>query len=289
MKVIFNNDDYGLTYGFSSAIKDAYLKGPTRSTSIRINGTNTLKAISLFNGKLKNLGRGLHLNLTDGKCFVKELGNRQGEYRHNFLTYYLLLLFGSEKIKNLIIKEFELQYKVLTKNKVQIDHVDGQDHIHMVPQIFEIVCKFCQKHKIKAIRLVRESFYLPKGVLPNPLSLIKFSILNIFAKVNESTLKKYNLLTTDACYGVLYTNGMDIKVIKAIIADAARRSYKSIEILSHPAYIYQKSDIVYTSKFTSEYANLPNRLVEAKALRSKTLKKYLDKKTLELASFADLG
>lgn len=262
MKIIFTNDDYGLTKGFTSAISECFKKGKTTSTSIRINGTDFENAVHVYKKNINKIDLGIHLNVTDGPTLLNELSNKNGKYKYNFIYYLLFLPFDNGSLKNKIIREFEKQYSELISHGIKPTHVDSQDHAHMVPQVFKLTCEFCQKHDIKRVRLVREPLYTKKFDLTN---FLKFLLLNYLSKINEKILKEYNIETTDATYGVLQTNNMNKKNISLIIKHAISKKYNSIEIWSHPADTNQ-NDIVYTSRFIEKYANQRNRIIEKKAL-----------------------
>ena len=89
MKLIINCDDLALTYGTTDGIRRCLDFGLTKSVSILVNGTAfdyTTKIIK--NGGLGDTGIGIHLNLTDGPAFSKELTNNQGNYKYNFISIF---------------------------------------------------------------------------------------------------------------------------------------------------------------------------------------------------------
>lgn len=286
MKVIFTNDDIGLTTGFTSAILECHSRGLTTSTSVRVNGTDFARAANLIKTKMKGVGIGLHLNLTDGPSFFDDLSNAQGKYKYNFLHYFLFSFIKNRKLERKILQEFEAQYRQLTKGGIRPDHVDSQDHVHMIPPVFEITCKFCKKHKINRVRIADEPFFLSTKI-PELKSVLKFIVLKSFSLINKATLAKYNLRSTDAFYGLVYTNNMNGKIIKDALRDALMKGFQTIEVVSHPAFINQ-NDIVYTSEFIKKYSNLPNRAQEKNALTNKKLITWLNQNGLIKATFKNI-
>ncbi|QQG43486.1 MAG: ChbG/HpnK family deacetylase [Candidatus Daviesbacteria bacterium] len=292
MKVITHNDDFGLTYGFTEAIKDAFLKGLTTSTSIRTNGTAYHLAVQLLKTKLKSIGLGLHLNLVDGKSHTKALANHSGSYKYNFLQY-LILSYFNKKILIDIENELDWQFQQVLKDNLKIDHVSGHNHTYAIPPIFKIVCRLCQKYQVKAIRLPKEPFYLTTSFLKNitpflNTNIIKFLILNFFSRQNKKIVKKYGLKTTNIFYGILFTGNMDLLTIKAAINDAQKRGYRVIEILTHPAYHSDPRDKIYTSKTIKNYVRSKDRRVETEVSQSEELKHFFSQKKILTINYRNL-
>lgn len=292
MKVIICNDDIGLTYGFTEAIKDTFLKGTSSSTSIRTNGTAYNYAVKLLKTNLKSMGLGIHLNLIDGKSHTANLANRSGNYKYNFLQY--LLLSRNKSVLADIENELDYQFKKVLGDGLKIDHASGHRHTYAIPAIFEIVCRLCKKYKIKSIRLIHEPYYVTNSNSKNltpflNFNVIKFLLLNYFANQNKVLLKKYKLTTTDAFYGVLYTDSMSLETVKAATTDATKRGFKTIEILIHPAYANDPRDKIFTSKLIKKYVHSKTRRTETLAVLSKRMKNLLSSTGIELSSFKDVN
>lgn len=291
MKVVLCNDDIGLTYGFTEAIKDTFLKGNSSSTSIRTNGPAYDYSVKLFKKELKGIGLGIHLNLVDGQAHTAKMADITGYYKYNFLQY-LLLSQNKTFLKN-IEGELDFQFQKVLRDGLKIDHASSHRHTYIIPAIFEIVCKLCRKYEIKSVRLIQEPFYLTNSLTKNinPLintNLLKFFLSNSFANQNRAILKKYGLNSTDAFYGVLYTDSMDLQTIRAALDDAKKRKYKSIEILIHPAYPKDKRDKIYTSQVVKDYVKLNSRRTETNVSLSKELRNLFLSKDFKLSTYKDI-
>ncbi len=292
MKVIFNNDDMGLLVGFTEGIKKCYLRGATTSASVRTNGLAYQKVAKLPRDRFKNLGLGLHLNLTDGKTDTPELSNANGDYKYNFFLLFMYIhVFGGKRLIPYIEKDFEKQFIRMEVNGMRIDHIDGEKHVQMIPEIFELTCKLCKKYKIKYLRLTNEPFYFTKSLGKNLKiflngNIIKYLLLKYLAQKDRKILEKYKIKTCDGFYGILYTNIMDFEVIASAIKNAQRKGYGLIEILSHPAY--RKMDREYTSTAFKKYSNQKNREIERRALLSNKLLNFLDQGGLKRVSFKEV-
>ena len=163
----------------------------------------------------------------------------------------------------------------------------------MIPEIFVLVCKLCKKYRIKYIRLPREPYYLTGnlkqdlGIIFSP-NIIKFLLLNNFCKTNYKTINEYSLKTTDAFYGVLYTQRMNISTVISAIKSAQSHNYKSIEILGHPSNLNDPRDKIYETNVYEQFAKSEARKVEKKLFQSNYLKKFLKEKEILLRPFNNL-
>lgn len=294
MKIIIHNDDFALSYGFSEAIKDSYLIGVTSSTSLRVNGTAYEASRTIYKKKIPKIGMGIHLNLTDGKAMTKGLANSSGNYKYSFLQLISVTTINKYILKK-IRKDFEMQILKAKNDGFSPDHIDSQEHVHMIPIIFKVVCQLCQKYKIRKIRFSDEPFYFTNdiakdmGTFVSP-RFIKFLILKYFAMKNRQLLHKYKLKTTDKFYGILHTNDMDYKSFEAAIRNATRLGLNTIELLGHPAYSNDKRDKVFSSQAIKEYVNSTERRIETRTFTDKSgkVRKMLKKFGLKRITFRDL-
>lgn len=293
MRLIIHNDDLGLTYGFTEGIRQCYKKGVTTSTCIRTNGYAYKYSVSLLKNGLKDIGLGMHLNITQGKAHTSEIANGNGEYKFGFFGYFIRCLLTNGKFLKVIEKDFERQFEIAKKDGLKFDHVNGQDHVHMIPPIFKIVCKLAKKNKIKYIRICDENYYLTGNLLKDlsplfNLNLIRFVVLKIFSAIDRRILSKYNLSSSQNFYGILHTNGMDEAAFLSALKNAIKRKLDVAEILSHPTDRHHKRDDKYITEALSVYANLPNRGIEKRALLSKRTADFILKNKIKLVNYRNL-
>ena len=293
MKLVFSNDDFGLSFGFNEAIKDSFIKGTTTSTSILANGKAYNNAVEIYKNHLKDIGIGIHLNLTDGKANVPELSDSYGDFNNTFLSLYHKIRSKSSLLKPIKI-EFKKQIEKALNSGLPIDHIDSDKHIHMIPPIFEVTCLCAKEFNIKHVRLTRENIYSVKPIrecftFQTIENIPKLIILNSFSKINFNTAIKHSISVPDAFYGVLYTNEMtDNKIISAL-ENAKRRSYNTVEILSHPGYIDDARDTSSISPLMYKYSKLQARESEAKTTKSKKIFNYLKDNKIERVNFKQIS
>lgn len=293
MKLIVHNDDFGMTYGLTEAIKDCFINGLTTSTSIRTNGPAYKTCLKYLRNSMSKVGLGLHLNLTQGVPYSQQLQNIHGKYKYDFFGYLLNLISNNNQFIEDIEKELDQQFKIVIKDGLTIDHVSGHDHIHMIPSIFEIICKLCRKYHISKIRFPKERYYLTDSIKNNLLpfinsNIIKFGLLNELSKINCWMMNKYKLTTTDSFYGVLHTNNMNNLSFVAAVKSAIKNHDLSTEILLHPGFPNHQRDVGYIDGLAKHYANINQRRVEYNTLQSKEVKKFLKEQNVKLSTYREI-
>lgn len=280
MKVIINNDDFGLSHGFNLAIEDCFKNGITTSTSIRTNGVAYKQAVSSIKSKLNKIGLGVHLNLSDGKTSISKLADKKGNYKRQFFNYLIELIFPNPSLLQAIESDLRHQLeKAIKKDRLKIDHLDSHEHVHMIPPIFRIVCKLAQEFSIPYVRIANENWYTTRSLKQylTPFintNIIKFIILKIFSQTNIKTLKQYDLHTSDRFYGIIYSGHMNTMAIIEALRDAMKHHLSVIEILAHPALI-TPLDTIYTSDFIRWYSHQKERVIENLTLKDTALRKFI--------------
>jgi len=293
MKVIINNDDFGLSHGFNLAIEDCFKNGLTTSTSIRTNGIAYKQSVRNIIPKIGNIGLGIHLNLTDGKTKTPELANKSGDYKRNFLNYLIELLWPNNTLLRLIESDIRLQFvQAIQKDRLSIDHINSHEHIHMIPPIFKIVSMLAHEFSIPFVRVANENWHLTGNIKQDLHSFIntnflKFLVLKIFSQINIHTLKKYNLRSPDRFYGVLYSGHMNSMTIMAALQNAMKHHLPLIEILAHPV-LPTPLDTKYTSEFIKWYSHQKERLIENSTLKDTQLKKFIGGYKIILVNYRKL-
>lgn len=285
--VVINADDLGLCPGTNKAIIEAHTKGVLTSASLLVTCPGFLDAVRKIK-KNKKLGIGIHLSLTLGKSILprKIVSNLVNEQRMFYPGYKRLLLSGSPKIREQIQLEFEAQIKKVTRQGVRLDHIDSQEHVHMVPYIYEIVLLLAEKYKIPFIRLSKDKMILTSNHLQNiqPFinkNLIKLFLLNTLAVKNVKK-NHTNLKYPHAFFGVYHTGHMLKSVFDSIIKNVKPGI---TEILTHPGYAINDTNFDFESQKMLSFMTNSNRKKELDVLLDKNLKKVFKENDIILTTF----
>lgn len=204
MKLIINADDLGYSKSINKGIYESIKKGIVTSTTVMVNMPDFEDAFQLFKNE-KNIGIGLHLNITKGK----PLGSNYVDIiddKGNFKKYNEIVTLNNE----VEIKE-EIQLQLTTfieKFKTVPTHIDSHHHLH----------------EFKGLR----KFFFEIAKLNNiPIRVNSEEHKN---EAREFGLKTNDILITD------FFNNPNLNIIKKIF-----KKYKNtdfiIELMVHPGYM----------------------------------------------------
>jgi len=139
--LIINADDFGASESVNRAVVEAHRAGTVTSASLMAGGPAFDPAVSLAAG-LPGLGLGLHFQLTQGRPLsgygqVPSICGEGGA----FLSRRRLLgrLLGQQVRPGEIRIELEAQLQVLEENGLKPSHIDGHQHVHVLPGVINIV------------------------------------------------------------------------------------------------------------------------------------------------------
>lgn len=158
-RLIVHADDFGLSRSVNEGILEAHCRGILTSASIMASGEAFDHAIQLVRAT-PTLDVGVHLTLTEerpvlGRADIPTLLNEQGLFHANpgvFMQRYLSHRISLDDVQC----EFDAQIGRVVEQGIRISHLDGHQHLHMVPGIRRVVGELAKKYAIPAIRFPRE-------------------------------------------------------------------------------------------------------------------------------------
>lgn len=160
--LVVNADDLGVSKGATLGILRAHREGIVSSASLAVTTPYYEHALNECVLPCPDLGIGLHFTLTSGKPLssasdVPLLVDEKGFFRWRFLSLLLATsVSNNQKLLEQIEIELEAQIKRLITDSIQLDHIDGERHIHLIPAIFERVVAAAKRHSIPFIRLGKD-------------------------------------------------------------------------------------------------------------------------------------
>ncbi|KQS95233.1 ChbG/HpnK family deacetylase [Chryseobacterium sp. Leaf394] len=200
-RLITNADDLGLSKGINLAILRAGNEGFLSHASLMANTDFFIHAIQDVIPHAPKLKIGLHINLTCCKAISgkSSITDAEGFLSNNFVK--LLFMRKSDNVLNDLEKEIELQLQKLLKNNIEITHIDGHEHVHVIPSINRIVRKLAKKYNIDRIREINENFvttFRYNFRTASVANLIKLFLLKFLSSFNHNKkeIEFYTILNT---------------------------------------------------------------------------------------------
>lgn len=162
-KIIVNADDFGINKSVNQAIIQGFKNGIITSTSLLANGDEFEEAITLSQ-KNPQLGIGIHLALVGGlkplsdQDEVRSLLDENGYLVDNHTIFIKKLGLGEINL-NEVYKELDKQFAKICQHNIRITHVDGHQHMHILPQILPMVIALMKKYGINKMRIPDENYF----------------------------------------------------------------------------------------------------------------------------------
>lgn len=159
-RLIVNADDFGLTEAVNEGIVEAHQGGIVTATTLIASGAAFAHAVRLAR-KAPTLDVGVHLTLTEEQPVspareVPSLLGADGRF-HPHATAFVKRYFAGQISLAEVERELDAQIARALSQGFRISHLDGHQHVHMVPGIRRIAGKLAQKYGIPAIRFPREA------------------------------------------------------------------------------------------------------------------------------------
>lgn len=271
-RLIVNADDFGFTEGVTEGILQCMREGIVTSTTVMANMPCASESIK----RLLAVGCrsvGIHLNLTSGPA-IRARSNRLTAPNGTFLGAGVLWRDGM--LQRLPVEEIELelaaQIETIRRLGIEVSHVDGHHHIHVLPQIAPIVSKLCKRFMVPAVRVPYTN-----GHHLSLLNRLKWQLVNFNARKARLTFQDYGLQMPDH-FVAWYGGGVDT------LTDL-QRTIMSIgtgvtEIAVHPGL--DDAALARMDSYLSE------RRVELSALCDAGVRKYIADQGISLTNFQGL-
>lgn len=265
-KIIINADDLGFSPGVNQAILKAHNQGFLTHASLMANTDYFDDAVSEILAKCKELKVGVHVNLTCAKPLFKE--NKiatEGFLKNDFVK--LLFKRKTKKVLHSLEKEIEMQILKIKNAGIEISHIDGHEHVHIIPSINKIVRKLAKKYNIDRVREINESFItsfkynLRTASFANIIKLMLLRFLQLYNK-NNNNVKFYSILNT-----------CEINE-ENLFQYLENADYKIVEIMLHPGITALDQNIKNLDQRFVDFLHSDFRTQEYELCFNEKFKKY---------------
>ena len=147
-RLIVTADDVGLHRGMTDGAIRAHRDGIVTACSIVANGAAFDDAIERLRD-VPSLEVGVHLTLVEEKPLTRIRFPRKYT---SFVPLYLSRVISIGAIE----RELRAQIEKVLATGLTITHLNGHQHLHVLPRIFEVVKKLASEYLIDYVRIVNE-------------------------------------------------------------------------------------------------------------------------------------
>lgn len=282
-KLIVNADGFGFTNGINKGIIESIEKGIVSSISCNVNFPYIQEILYIVKNH-PNVSIGLHLNINVGKPVCKSdevptLVNEYGEFWGNMLNNKLLL--GHISLFELQ-KELEAQILKLQNFGINISHLDGHQHKHLLPGYFGVALKLGKKYNINRLRCHRK-YLIFRNDKNRKLKIILYYLSNprqiithIYARILMNKAEQQGFVMPDRLIAPAYFKNTNFPLCTWINILKSMPSGIN-EIYCHPGY--PDNELRNNAKYTD------GRLSELAVLTSPELFKHIKKESVQVISF----
>lgn len=246
--ICISADDYGLTRGITDSILQTADSGVLTQVSILANGYAVEYALEEWEKRKHTLTLSLHVNLTEGKALsnpndVPLLVHPDGTFRRSAARLLLVSLAMTPstraRLRAQILREVGAQAAyVRARAGTASLAVDGHQHVHMVPLVFDVLVQMHATHPWQCVRVPREPLYMvfeDFDLLERGGRLLAWMMLIPLTYRARRVARKTNIPYPNFFLGFLYSGRMTLKNCTAGLRSiVARRPGAYVEIGIHP-------------------------------------------------------
>ena len=276
-RLIVHADDFGLSERVNEGIVDVHRDGVLTSTSVIASGPAFEHAIALSRAT-PTLDIGVHLTLVEEEPVaaanvIPTLLDSNGRFYCDAGTFMKRYLLGAISIDE-IGRELDAQIGKVIAHGVKVTHVDGHQHLHMVPGIRRIVGGLARKYAIPSIRYPKETLQL--YMLHERESLVRVPqllVLNTFCTFARTADAKRPDHFCGFFYGGRLTKDNLMRTLRHLPSSGTS------ELMCHPGLSDPDSRYAHWGYHWKD---------EHDALIDPEVKDYLNGNGIRLISYADL-
>jgi hopanoid biosynthesis associated protein HpnK len=229
-RLIVNADDFGLSEGVNRAVIEAHERGIVTSTSIMAGGAAFEHAATLA-ARCPTLDVGVHLTLTELRPVadsVPSLVDAHGQFAPHATQFAKRWLRGAITLPD-VHKELDAQIRRALAHGVRPTHLDGHQHVHVLPGVARVVAKLAHDHGIRAVRVPTEP---PRGYMLRDLGNLKRLAEQIVLGLFGSLSPLRRLRRVDRFVGFYFGGRLNEHNLRTVLERLP--AGKTVELMCHP-------------------------------------------------------
>lgn len=281
-KLIVNADDFGLHSAVNAAVIDGHRTGIITSTSLLAGGEAFTEAVSMAKNNPK-LGIGIHIALVGGlkpvckPSEVPSLLTSKGVFPETYIDFMKRVYTGKINYSELR-NEIHAQIERIMESGVHVNHIDGHQHMHVLPTVLPIIIEQAKQHGINAIRIPDES-YLFVNNMYSPVRLLGKMGLSTVAAKARPTIRDNGMYSTQYFWGMINGGQINQKTLMGILKYVSKKS-GTHELMIHPGLNNTILGNLYKWGYHWED--------ELQAISSNHTHLYIRQNNIELINYGDL-
>lgn len=202
--LVVNADDAGADEGRNAGIFEAVDSGAVTSLSILANGPGVEDAAARIVAlSRRRFSAGLHFNLSEGRPVASGLRlvtGKDGCFLGKAAAHALFLHSMNQRLEDEIRMELAAQLGVIESLGVQVDHIDGHQHIHVFPAVAKTAMEEAAARDIAWFRIPEDR---PAEAAPGfPDFPDEIELFSGLAEAARPLAHVYALSTVDAFRGL---------------------------------------------------------------------------------------
>jgi hopanoid biosynthesis associated protein HpnK len=161
--LIINADDFGRSSAINRGVLHAHLEGVLNSASLMIAGEAADEAVEIARQN-PGLAVGLHLVVVDGPAVlppdsIPHLVGPDGRFANAPVRLGLRYAF-SRAARRELEAEIAAQFERFAATGLLLSHVDGHQHMHLHPAVFDRMLPLAKRYGAARVRIVRDDLRL---------------------------------------------------------------------------------------------------------------------------------
>lgn len=192
-RLIVTADDAGLHEGMTAGAIKAHREGIVTACSLVANGRAIEDAIDRLSS-ISSMAAGVHLTLVEERPLsppaqVASLTGPDGRFVANYRRFAMRYAAGRVRLSE-VERELRGQIEMLLARGLTLTHLNGHQHLHVLPKIFEIVVRLAGEYRIGYIRTPSDAVH---AVSPRTAAV---RLLGHFGRRARQRLEREPLLAT---------------------------------------------------------------------------------------------
>jgi len=278
-RLIINADDFGLCEEVNRGVAQAFDHGLVTSASLLPTGEAFAGAVRLARAR-PALDLGVHLALTQTRPVsppetIPSLVGEDGRFPADWKVF--LRRYGARSVRaEEVERELRAQLERVRDTGLRVSHLDGHQHLHVLPGVLRIVTRLAREYDVGAMRYPRQKRGRTQGGLAQRARRgLEERVLRAICRLGLGTVREHGLLIPDDFRGFSEAGAWDTESLAHTLVDV---DGGLTEVCCHPG-----TDDGIEARFPWGYAWEQ----ELAALTSPGLKSALTEAGVTLTTYAE--